>query len=397
MNKNNAKRSMAAVAGLSSLALVAGASFAPLSYADTKVAPSTTLKVGGYIKLDAISSLYNDGDLDTGNIGRDFYIPSTIPVGGQGGGRDLDFQARSSRINFKTTSNIEGQTLVSFVEIDFNAGPEGNERVSNSYQPRLRHAFFSYGKWLFGQTWSTFQDVSVLPETLDFIGPAEGTVFVRQAQVRYSRDNWQFSLENPHSTVIPHGQSSGVATDDNIIPDMVVRYSSPGEQLKWSVAGILRNLAYEDVDASIDESTMGYGISLSATLKVGQKDDLRVMLTGGSGLGRYLAVNAANGAGFNADGGLEAINSGGGMVSYRHFWSDKWRSNVSLAAFTADHDTASVSGGVMKSARSVHVNLLHSPIKSVTLGVELMAAERELENGVSGSMNRVQFSAKHDF
>jgi hypothetical protein len=391
MNKKSGKRFVNMKTSLSCLAAVAGTTLAHISHADT------TLSVGGYIKLDAISSQYSDGDLPSGNIGRDFYLPSTIPVGGESESRDTDFHARSSRINFKTTSDIDGQKLVSFVEIDFMAGPEGNERVSNSYQPRLRHAFFTYDKWTFGQTWSTFQNVAVLPETLDFIGPSEGTVFIRQAQVRYTTGNWQFSVENPQTTLIPDANTSSIATDDGDLPDMVARYNATGDRISWSAAGIVRSLAYEDVATSVDANTIGFGVSLSASMKVGERNDVRVMATGGSGLGRYLALNLVNGAALSADGELEAIDAMGGMVSYRHFWTDKWRSNVSLGVFEADHGANPVNAGVTKSARSLHANLLHSPVKSVTVGVEVGVAQRELENGGSGSMNRIQFSAKHVF
>jgi len=148
--------------------------------------PATTFKVGGFVKLDAISSDYNDGDLAAGNIGRDFYVPYATPVGGESESRDIDFHAKSSRLNIESVTTVDGQKIVGFVEFDF-LTTDGNERVTNAYQPQLRHAYLNYDKWLFGQTWSTFQNVAALPEMLDFIGPTEGTVFVRQAQVRYTR------------------------------------------------------------------------------------------------------------------------------------------------------------------------------------------------------------------
>ena len=89
--------------------------------------------------------------------------------------------------------------------MDFLLPPGGNERVSNSYNPRLRHAFFTYGKWLFGQTWSTFQDVGALPESVDFLAASDGIVFERQPMVRYSSAGWQFAIENPETTITPFG------------------------------------------------------------------------------------------------------------------------------------------------------------------------------------------------
>ena len=203
---------------------------------------TTTFKVGGFVKLDVISSGYDDGDLGAGALGRDFYIPSTIPVGGENESRDIDFHAKSSRLNFESVMNVDGQKVVGFVEFDF-LTTDGNERVTNAYQPQLRHAYLTYDKWLFGQSWSTFQNVAALPEMLDFIGPTDGTVFVRQAQVRYTRGPWQFSMENPETTF---GDPVAVS-DDGMIPDLVGRYNFSGDWGSLSIAGIYRDLNLEAV------------------------------------------------------------------------------------------------------------------------------------------------------
>ena len=100
--------------------------------------------------------------------------------------------------------------LVEYLGSGFLASDQGNEVVSNSYSPRLRHAFISYNKWTFGQTWMTFFNVGALPENLDFVGPAESTIFGRQAMVRYTMGNWQFAAENPETTVTPFGGGGGV-------------------------------------------------------------------------------------------------------------------------------------------------------------------------------------------
>jgi hypothetical protein len=43
------------------------------------------------------------------------------------------------------------------------------------------------------------------------------------------------------------------------------------------------------------------------------------------------------------------------------------------------------------------VNLLYSPLKALTFGIEFMRAGRELENGITGKFDRLQFSAKYNF
>lgn len=352
--------------------------------------------VGGFIKANTTYSSYSGGDLAAGSAGRDFYIPGTIPVGGEEESTDTDYHARESRFFLKTESELNGQQLISYLEMDFLLSPGGNERVSNGYQPRLRHAFLKYGDWMLGQSWSTFQDVGALPENLDFVGPAEGTVFERQPQIRYTRGNWQIALENPETTVTPFGGGGRIVADDNAIPDVVMRYTHKTDWGWLSAASIARQLSYEDNATGIDDSESGFGISISGKIKMG-RDDIRFMLNQGSGLGRYVGLNTANGAVIDANGDLEAIDSTSGYIALRHFWNDQWRSNLTLSAFSADNDTSLTGTGVTKSAHSVHLNLLYSPTPKITVGAEYMFAQREIETGEDGDLDRLIFSMKYGF
>lgn len=362
-----------------------------LSHAD-----ESAIEFGGYIKLDALVSRYGDGDPGAGTVGRDFYIPGTVPVGGSSESAQVDMHAKETRLFLKGNTELgEGHTVTSYVEVDFLTGSDGNERVTNSYTPRIRHAFFQYNNWLVGQTWTTFQNVSALAENLDFVGPAESTVFARQAMVRYSRGNWQFAAENPETTVTT--AVGRVATDDGIMPDLVARYNFSVGRADLVVATIARQLRYEDVAADIDSSETSVGISFSGTIGVGDANDIRFMLTSGTGLGRYLGLNVSNGAYLNDDRELEAIDSAAGFVSYRHFWNEQWRSNFTVSAFSADQDKLPTDFSDTQSSQSIHVNLLYSPVTSLTTGVEFMAAKRETNSGTEGALNRLQFSAKYSF
>ena len=358
--------------------------------------PGTKVTLGGYIKADTTYSSYSGGDLAAGSAGRDFYIPGTIPVGGQNESTDTDYSAKESRFFLKTESDFNGKALISYIEMDFLLAPGGNERVSNGYQPRMRHAFLKYGKWMAGQSWSTFQDVGALAENLDFVGPAEGTVFERQPQIRYTHGNWQVALENPETTVTPFGGGARIVTDDNALPDVVMRYIYKEDWGWLSAATIARQLSYEDKASGIDDTESGFGISLSGKVKIG-RDDIRFMLTRGSGLGRYVGLNTANGAVVDAKGDLEAIDSTSGFVSLRHFWNESWRSNLTLSGFSADNDTDLTGSGVTKQVYSVHLNLLYSPTPKITIGAEYMFAEREIESGADGDLDRFIFSMKYGF
>ena len=239
-------------------------------------------KFGGFVKTDVMYSDYGSGP--SSGPGRDFYIPGTIPVGDGDGETYLDFHAKESRINFRSTHNLDnGATVSSFFEMDFQLSGQGNERVSNSFSPRVRHAFLTYNKWLVGQTWMTFFNVGALPENLDFVGPAESTIFGRQPMIRYTSGAWQFAVENPETTITPFGGGGRIVADDNTFPDLVGRYNMKGDWGTFTVAGMLRQLRYEDNAAGIKDSTSGWGISLSGKFMIGEKNDFRWMASiGGS-------------------------------------------------------------------------------------------------------------------
>ena len=353
-------------------------------------------KFGGYIKTDVIYSDYGDGS--SSGAGRDFYIPGTIPVGGVGESY-LDLHAKESRINFKTNHVLDnGAKLGAFVEMDFLLSGQGDERVSNSFAPRLRHAFLTYNNWLFGQTWMTFFNVGALPENLDFVGPAESTVFGRQTMIRYTNGPWQFAIENPETTITPFGGGGRIVADDNRVPDLVGRYNMTGDWGSFTVAAIARELRYENNAAGINDSTSSYGVSLSGKMNVGAGgDDFRWMATAGKGMGRYFGLNLANAAVLDANGNLEAIDSWGAFGSFRHLWNAQWRSNFTLGYAKVDNDVALTGTGVTKKASSFHVNLIYSPQPKLDFGVELMYADREVESGADGDLTRLQFSAKYAY
>jgi hypothetical protein len=382
--------------------------------AEAEAEHNHSYKFGGYVKTDVIYSDYSAGS--SSGAGRDFYIPGTIPVGPKDadGESYTDLHAKESRINFKSTHVLgNGAKLGTFVEMDFLLSGQGDERVSNSFAPRLRHAFFTYNNWLFGQTWMTFFNVGALPENLDFVGPAESTIFGRQAMVRYTMGGFQFALENPETTITPfegkecddEGENcvSKYVSDDNRVPDLVARYNMSGDWGSFTVAGILRELRCDgcqagvDKNLMIDDSTSGYGVSLSGKFNVFGGDDFRWMASFGSGMGRYLGLNLADGAVVDANGDLEAIDSWGVFGSYRHLWNDKWRSNFTLGYTEVDNDVALTGSGKTSEASSVHVNLIYSPQPKLDFGVELMYANREVENGNDGDMTRLQFSAKYAY
>lgn len=357
----------------------------------------TDVKFSGYFKVDAMFSNYSDGSLAAQNLGRDFYVPSLTPVGGAEESTQFDAHAKQTRFRFTSnTKTDEGDSITGVLELDFLVTPGGNERVSNSYVPRVRHAFINYKGWTVGQTWTTFQDVKTLPESVDFVGTTDGVVFGRQALVKYTSGAWEFALENSESTITPFGGGARIVSDDGAVPDAVVRYTHTADWGHVSVAGLVRQLNLE-VPNAIDDSVTSAGLSINSKIKVGDKDDIRLSFTTGSGLGRYIALNAVNGAVLDANGNLETIDSTAYSVAYRHVWNNKMRSTVSYSALSVDNDVALTGASATESTYSVSANLLYSPTAKITVGGEIKQATREVESGADGDMTRVQFTMKYAF
>ena len=357
----------------------------------------TDVKFSGYFKVDAMFSNYSDGSLAAQNLGRDFYVPSVTPVGGAEESTQFDAHAKQTRFRFTSnTKTDEGDSITGVLELDFLVTPGGNERVSNSYVPRVRHAFINYKGWTVGQTWTTFQDVKTLPESVDFVGTTDGVVFGRQALVKYTTGAWEFALENSESTITPFGGGARIVSDDGAVPDAVVRYTHTADWGHVSVAGLVRQLNLE-VPNAIDDSVTSAGLSINSKIKVGDKDDIRLSFTTGSGLGRYIGLNTVNGAVLDASGNLETIDSTAYAVAYRHVWNNKMRSTVSYSALSVDNDVALAGASATESTYSVSANLLYSPTAKITVGGEIKQATREVESGADGDMTRVQFTMKYAF
>jgi len=357
-----------------------------------------TVKFGGFIKLDATASNYSGGDPANGDALREFYLPGSIPVGGADEDTATDFNARQTRFWFTTDGMVGGHKVGSRVEMDFQVLPgAGDQRTTSPANPALRRAFVTIDNWLFGQEWTNFQNTNVLPETADYIGPAEGTVFARQAQIRYTRGPFSIAVENPETTVTPFGGGARIVADDNSLPDLTARYVATRPWGEVQLSGLLRQLKYENPGLAIDSSATGWGLSASAKVKVGAQDDLRLMLSGGEGIGRYIGLNFSNDAVLDASGELDAIGVVAGFAAYRHIWSPGWRSNLIYSVQEVDNDTVLTGLGVNSSAQSVRGNLIWSPLTGFDVGAELMFGERELESGANGDMTRLSLFAKYGF
>ena len=354
----------------------------------------TDVKVGGYVKMDAILSDYSKAP--TSGAGDDLFIPSTINTSGDPAGPQLNFHAKETRFWLKSFTPTEGGHISTHFEIDFLGGQQGDERVGNSFSARIRHASLQWDRWTVGQTWTNFFNTSTLPDYLDFVGPV-GTTFGRQAQIRYSvptgNGNWAFSLENPETTLTPFGGGAPIDADDSRYPDLVLRRDWSGDWGNVSVAALVRELRI-DRDG-FDDATLGGAVSVAGKHLLDNGNDLRWQLNAGNALGRYMGLNAFNVGALDADGRIELTPQFGAFAAYQHAWNYEWRSLIGASIAEADNDVAISGLDVAKSYQSLHANIVWSPYPRMSIGAEYIYGRREDESGADGVLNRLQLSAKY--
>jgi hypothetical protein len=358
------------------------------------VSGDSRFNFGGFIKLDMLSTRTNSGPIADSTPGRLFYFPAATPVNAGKGRNYLDFHAQFSRIWFGVDRVTDaGDKLKGYVEFDFFGGGNnnvGNEKFSNGYPPTLRHAYVQWNNWLAGQTWTNMMDLGSLPESVDFVGIVDGTLFARQAQIRYSTGHWSFSLENPQ-TWYQNGTPAHISSGDNNVPDITARWQTRSDWGHVSVAALARQLRTDN------DSTTGYALSVAGSFKLSEKDLLQYTFSGGPGLGRYIGFGLVPDAYIDTTGRLKAQDMYAGFAAWRHNWSDQLRSTLAYSAAYIDTDERAVTSQATKRTQSWRANLIYSPIPRLDIGAEISWAQRQLAGDAEGELERFQTTVKYTF
>lgn len=356
--------------------------------------PTAYFEIGGYAKADALITTYFNGQPAPQSPIKDIHIPSAIPIGPLGATHDTYFHAKESRVHFDIGGKINGKQIRTYLEIDFLLSKAGDERVSNSYNPRLRELFIEYDNLIVGQTWSNFM-VLILPDDLDFIGAAEGMVFNRQPQIRLTFGEWRFSLENPQAFITPNGGGDFIASTGGL-PDITARKDFNESWGTLSIATIARTIRIRDDQNKLHFSP-GFGLTLGSRIRTGQRNDLRFMFTAGNGLGRYVGIAFVNAGVLDSNYDINLIGSVNGYIAYLHHWTENWKSSFNISGFMAMNNTELGGFDQNRYAWSASGNLLYQVSPELLFGGEIMAGYRDQESLELGSFLRFQFSAKYNF
>jgi hypothetical protein len=355
------------------------------------------LKIGGQVRVTLVESFDPIGMSDR-------FITSSIPVEGSevaGRGSRLTLTAIPSRFNldFRTPTDIGD--MRAFIEADF---------AGASRTLRLRHAFGQWGKFLFGQTWSTFADPEAEPDGIDFEGLNAISLF-RQVQVRYTAPlsatlSLAASIENPEPAVTG---ASGISQ----LPDFVLRgrwdprLTLPGflglrKIGHVQLAVVVRQIRAEPTPTD-SVATAGFGVGLSGRLNAGwirEDDDVTFSAYWGKGIGRYITdLDSYGGQDAYYDlatGKLETLQAMAAYAGYELAWTKALRSTLTFGWVRVWNVDAQAADS-LKETRRVSANVAWSPLPRLDFVTELLGGRRWDKDGNWGQAVQLQVGTRFRF
>src|SRR5215471_4370736 len=247
---------------------------------------------------------FTDDPQNTGNPDR--FVTAQIPVDGdfdKGEGNQFNVNSKGSQLSLDVRApELPGSPRFYYQNDFFGSG-------SGTLNFRVRQLYGQIFNVVLGQTFSVFEDPDAWPDTVDYEGP-NSAIFARRPLVRYqwqAAKNWQlnFGLEKPSSEV-----------DTSIDPDAQQVNHAPdgGLNLRWENSDyghIQLGAIYRDIGVKGpivgNQNTFGWGVNLSTSLNVFDRDSIQAQLTYGQGLFRDFNDDFQNNdAVFNSSGNLTA-------------------------------------------------------------------------------------------
>lgn len=348
------------------------------SFARTKAGAEVTLY--GNIRADL---LYQS---EGGSADRLYNQINSVPLKGHNESSDqLKSTLAATRLglDFKTTDkDISGK-----IEVDFLGANDGL---------RIRHAYFNYGQWLIGQTWSNFAVPDYMPETIDALGYVGGAV-KRDAQIRYTH---KFNAETQLVTAL---EDSKDALSNMRIPVLSTRLNQSFADRAGALS--LRGMVSEK--RTVADNELAWGVGLGAKYDISAKTTLKAdyyHVKGDSSLVSWTNQGFA----IDANKNIMALNQFDSItVGVTQQFNSQWRGTLGYGYMKADENQdyiryLSDPTKANKTLWQAWANVFYSPKKPLSFGLEYVYGERKAfvaaPNGQdTGEDNRFNAVAMYNF
>ncbi len=295
-----------------------------------------------------------------------------------------------TRLGFEVTRKTQKGDIFIRLETDF-TGPNGF---------RIRHSYGSYGKFLFGQTWSLFSHVNALPSMVDFAGPT-ASLIMRTPQIRYSIPNIykEINLAVSLEYIIPNvniPDSIGGETFQ-LIPDVSLRLDKVFSWGSSQLSLVIPTLSGLDSQKNI-VIRPGWGISGSVVINSWKKGQWHLQGVVGQSITRYFNDLSDNGLDLvvNSEGKIYSPLSYGFYLSYEHRWTNAIYSNFTYGWVGMDQYNFDASN-TYREGFTIRSNTFWDITDGSKIGAEFIWGERIDKNYVSGNAVRFNLLFYYDF
>lgn len=327
-------------------------------------------------------------------------VPPTIPTGDENfPSLNSEWTINMSRFGLDALVGRDRQPFSSALLIRMEVDWKGDEE-----RFRIRHFFMRSDRWLIGKSWSTFSNLAFLPLAVDG-RLAGGGAGVRPSQVRYySRgESWdyQVAVEYKGTTMVKPASLNAISRV--VVPDVVGRVGHRTERSEAALGAVVREnrLQFPDEDNRVQQLP-GYGLLFGFKYRLSGRDRVKLSVSGGSGMGSYLADYAWTDidVAFNpATLEFESVDVLTGFLALEHDWTKELSSTIGGSYLSSERkeffeDLQYIDG------YKVLANLFYKrPIqnKQFVFGFEVEYAERTNMNGTRNDTTRASAIVYYDF
>lgn len=266
---------------------------------------------------------------------------------------------------------------------------------------RIRHAYFTYKDWTFGQTWSLMSNMETRTESVDYT-QFMGTSYTRTPQVRY---DWKIDQNHDLKVALEHTGSRVSA-----FPSLTGRYTFKQGPLTALAQGFVNEKSVDVAKDTVKKVSWGAGTGLKYQFDPQQSvqanyqyivgDQKFMPYTTQSGLANATALNAAGDFSLDQDktdllmNKLHSFN-----IGYSYKFNDQWRSNLSASLFEYDDNTeyAKLNQDANKRLTDYAANIFYSPAEQIDIGLEYHQGKREVFDGRTADVSRLNFVSMYKF
>lgn len=347
--------------------------------------------VYGMIRLDGAIDFKSTPETRGRTINQINKVPFTEPDSVRS-----DFTAAASRIGFLAKDLGGNPNISARLEADFwtnNGKGDGGLRI--------RHAYFKYYNWTFGQAWSLMSTPEISTDAVDYSLLLGGSI-LRTPQVSYAfkldpENTWNVGLE-----YMAGGDRSSA------LPALTTKFVHQSGPVHLLAQGFINEKQAQTATGDIEK--IGWGVGAGGRYRFDDRNSIQgnyFHIVGDQRIAAFLIQGSTvDGAAWGGDYSVDTANNelllnefNSLNIGFTHKFTPKWRSSIaaSVVDFDDSSDYAKANPEANKRLTDYVANVIYSPVPKINLGAEYHHGKRETFDNKEADISRINLSANYSF